>query len=168
MNAETRKYLGFSSALFLAAILQAVYADAVRIKAARPDFLSATAVLCSLFCDANGGAAVGFLAGLLTAVIAAPPHAGYGSLVVSRVLVCSVIGWLDDRMFRDNYLIAVLMAACGTASAGALFFIFDPEIHFSHWAKSLAGTILYNSFLALPIYALIRWLIGVNKKGRTS
>ena len=166
MNADTRKNLGFCTALFLAAVLQAVYADALRIQAARPDFLTAAAVLCSLFCDANGGAAVGFFAGLLTAVLAAPPHAGYGSLIVSRAATCSVVGWLDDRMFRDSYLIAVLMVAVGTAASGALFFIFDPEIHFSYWAKSLAGTILYNAIISIPIYAFIRWLIGEGHKGR--
>ena len=166
MSAETRKVLGFCTALFLAAILQAIYADALRIHAARPDFLASTALLCSLFCDANGGAAIGFFAGILTAVIAAPPHAGYGSLIVSRVTACSIVGWLDDRMFRDNYLIAVLMVAAGTASSGALFFIFDPEIHFTFWAKSLAGTTLYNAIIAVPLYASIRWLIGERHKGR--
>ncbi len=165
MNADTRKNLGFGITLFIAAILQAVYADALRIHSARPDFLCAAAILCSLFCNVDGGAAVGFTAGLLMAVLAAPPHAGYGSLIVSRVIACSIVGWLDNHVFRDNYLIAVLMSAAGTAAAGTLFFIFDPEIHFSHWAKSLLGTVGYNALIAIPLYAFIRRLITEPRTG---
>lgn len=143
-------------ALLLAAIVQSVFADSMRVYGAMPDFLVMVALLGSLFCDANGGAALGFFAGLLYASLAAPPHGGFGSLIVSRTLVCLGVGWLEERVFRDNPILAVVLVALGTALAEGLFFLFAPQPNVSFWARSLGKTTLYNALLAFPLYLLIR------------
>ena len=164
MNPSARRIAGLCLALFLAAMAQSVWADAAQIRGARPDFLTATAILGALFCDANGGAALGFAAGLIYASLASPPHGGFGGLIVSRTLVAATIGWLDERVFRDNALIAVALVAGGTALAEGLFFLFAPQPHVLHWARGVLFTTLYNTVLALPFYFLIRWLAGETKR----
>ena len=164
MSPSARRTAGLCLTLFLAALAQSVWADAMQIRGARPDFLTAAAILGALSCDANGGAALGFAAGLLHASLAAPPNGGFGGLIVSRTLVAATIGWLDERVFRDNALIAVALVAGGTALAEGLFFLFAPQPHVSHWVKAVLLTTLYNTVLALPLYFLIRRLTGETKR----
>ena len=82
MRPSNRRVVALYGAVLLAAVAQAVYADALRIRGARPDFLTATTVLCALFCDANVGACLGFLAGLLIASLTSPPKSGFAALTV--------------------------------------------------------------------------------------
>ena len=164
MSPSARRVAGLSLAIFLAALAQSVWADAMQIRGARPDFLTAAAILGALSCDANGGAALGFAAGLIHASLAAPPNGGFGGLIVSRTLIAAAVGWLDERVFRDNALIAVALVAVGTALAEALFFIFAPQPHVLHWARAALSTTIYNTVLAFPLYLLIRWLAGDAQK----
>ena len=150
-------------ALFLAALVQSLWASSLRIGSAQPDFLLIVAIIGSLFCDANGAAALGLFAGLLLAALAAPPHAGFGSLIVSRTLVCFGVGWLEERIFRDNALIALAIVASGTALTGILFFLFDPQPNVLHWARTLLQSTLYNTLLALPLYLLMRRFVGIDR-----
>ena len=163
MTPAVRRVVGLAGSLFLAALLQSVWADAMQIRGARPDFLVSAAILGALFCDTNGGAVLGFFAGLLHASLAAPPSGGFGGLMVSRTLVGSVVGWLDERVFRDNPLIAVVLVAGGTAAAEGFFFLFAPQPHVWHWAKNVGLTTLYNTVLAFPMYLFIRRAAGENR-----
>lgn len=164
MSPTLKRGLLLAVALFIAAVLQCAFANPMRIGAAQPDFLALVAFLGALYCDGNGGAALGFSAGLLHAAIVSPPHAGFGSLITSRTAVCFCIGWLDERIFRDNPLMAVLLVALGTALAHILFFIFMPMPDIGHWARILALTTLYNTMLALPVYLLMRRYLGVERE----
>lgn len=164
MNPSVRRSLGMIAALFLATLAQAVYADAMQIAGARPDFPLAVALILSLFTNANGGASLGFFAGLLHASLASPPHGGFGSLIVSRTLVCAGVGWLEERMFRDHALTALGIVGVGTALAETLFFIFAPHPNILLWARHLGMTTLYNGLLAIPLYLVIRRLIGAHRK----
>jgi hypothetical protein len=166
MSAGARQFIGLTIALLLATLAQAVYADILQIRGARPDFLVAVALLGSLFCNANGGAALGFFAGLFHAALASPPAGGFGSLIVSRTLVCIGVGWLEERLFRDNPLTAFAIVTFGTALAETLFFIFAPQPNILHWARNLGLTTLYNAVLALPLYWLVRRLVGAHRKER--
>jgi len=152
MSPATRRGIRFGVALFLAALAQSAWADALCIHGAKPDFLTATAILCALFCDANEGAAVGFFGGLLYATLAAPSQGGFGSLIVSRTLVGFGVGWLEERIFRDNILIAIGLVAGGTALAEGLFFVFAPQHPIGHWARSAGLTTVYNTVFAAPLY----------------
>jgi rod shape-determining protein MreD len=164
MNPSARRTLGLCLALFVAALAQMVYAEGMRLGGARPDFLILTIVLGAMFCDANHAAGLGFWGGLLTASINAPPHAGFGSLIVSRTLVAFGVGWLEGRIFRDNPLLAIPLVAVGTALAEGLFFLFDPQRAIHHWARALLLTTLYNTLLALPLYFIIRRITGIRRE----
>lgn len=160
MTPSARRAFGLGVAVFLSAVAQAVWANALHLHGAQPDFLTATAIICALFCDANGGAGVGFASGLLLASLAGPPHGGFGSLIVSRVLVGFGVGWLEQRIERDNPLLAIGLVTAGTALAGCLFFLFAPQPHIGHWARGMMLTTLYNAVLALPLYLIVRQLAG--------
>src|SRR5437879_3871338 len=116
-----------AAALIIAGVLQAAFADAVRIWGGRPDLLLTTALVGSMFCGEGAAALLGFSAALLHASLAAPPYAGFGSILVSRTLVCFGVGCLEDRLYRDSVVVALLVVLLGTLSAEALFFIFYPQ-----------------------------------------
>lgn len=160
MNPILIRRLTFALALFLAALAQSAWADAMRFYGAKPDFLILIALLGAMFCDANESACLGFFAGLLTACLAAPPRGGFGSLIVSRTLVAFGVGWLEERIFRDNALLAVAIVACGTALAEGLFFVLAPQHPIGHWARGATLTTLYNALLAIPAYFLLRRCLG--------
>ncbi|HZO89537.1 MAG TPA: rod shape-determining protein MreD [Chthonomonadaceae bacterium] len=162
MSPSLRRGVRLAAMLLCAAILQGLYADSLQVHGARPDLLLLTAILGSLFCDINGSAALGFFAGLLHAALAAPPNGGFGSLIVSRTLVCLGVGWLEERVFRDNPLIALFLAALGTALAEGLFFLFAPQHHVLRWTHNVGLTTLYNAVLALPLYFLVRRFLHPN------
>ena len=168
MSSSARRIVTLGAVLFAVAVLQSVLGEKYAIAGARPDLLTATAIVAALFCDANGGAAAGFFAGMLLASLAAPPHGGFGSLIVSRTLTGFGVGWLEARIFRDNALLAVVLVALGTALAEVLFFLFAPQPNILHWLRAVGGTALYNGVLALPLYLLLRRLLSVRRAKETS
>jgi len=131
----TRRGIKLAAALFLAAVLQAAFADSVKIWGGRPDLLLTTALVGAMFCGEGAAALLGFSAALLHASLAAPPHAGVGSILVSRTLVCFGIGCMEDRLYRDSVLVALLVVLLGTLSAECLFFVFYPQHNVLNWAE---------------------------------
>ena len=160
MSAPASRRIGIALALVLALLVQMVFADAVGIRGAHPDFVLLTVLLGALFCDANQGAQLGFWGGLAYASIVSPPHGGFGSLIISRTLAGFGVGWLEERIFRDHPVLAVALTAGGTALTEAIFFVFAPQPHALHWARAAATTTLYNAALAGPLYLLMRRLLG--------
>ncbi len=163
MSEEARRAFGVGFSLLLAAMLQLVFADPLQIKGAKPDFLLLFALMGSLFCDLNGGAALGFFAGLIHASFASSPHGGFGSLIVNRTLVSGFVGWLEERVFRDSPIMTPLFAFTGTLVAETLFYLSVPQGRLRHRVFIAVGTALYNAFLALPVYLLLRRLTGLKK-----
>ncbi|HLV78857.1 MAG TPA: hypothetical protein VKT32_01210 [Chthonomonadaceae bacterium] len=159
MSPAARRGLLLAAALLAAAILQCAAAGALQLWGAQPDLLTTTALTGALFCDANGGAALGFFAGLFLASLTSPPHGGFGSLIVSRTLAGFGAGWLEGRLFRDNARLAIFLVALGTLLADLLFFLFAPQPLSLRVAVTLLKTALYNGVLALPLTLLLRRLL---------
>ena len=166
MKPEARRNLVLIGAVFVAAVLQMSLASSFRLGTAQPDFLLIVTVLGAMFCDGNGGAALGFFAGLCHASLASPPYGGFGSLIVTRTLVGFGIGWLEERLYRDNLLNAVLFTAAGTAVAELLYFVVAPLPNIPLWAKMFAWGVVCNVIAAIPIYLILRRLVGDVKKWR--
>ena len=160
MTPQAARTLRLSAALLTAALAQFAFAPAIGVRGVRPDLLLATALLSAMFSEANGGAALGFCAGLVHACFAAPPLGGFGSLLVSRTLVCFGVGWLEERIYRDNGLLAVVLVGLGTLLTEGVYFILAPQRHLVLWARSVGGTTLYNVILAYPLYLLLRRSLG--------
>lgn len=163
MNPSTRRGLWFTLLLLCAATVQSAWANSLTIRGAHPDFILTTAILCTLFCDANEGAAIGFSAGLLSACLASPPEGGFGSLVVSRTLVGFGVGWLEERIYRESVLIAAALVIGGSVLAEGIFFVCDPRsllLHLLLWARIAGLGVLYNGILALPLYWIVKRCAG--------
>jgi rod shape-determining protein MreD len=164
MKPEARRTLILILAIFLAAILQTSLAASLRMGGGQPDFLLIVAILGAMFCDANGGAALGFFTGLIHASLASPPHGGFGSLIVTRTLVGFGVGWLEERLYRDTLLHALFFVALGTVVAECLYFIVAPLPNIPLWAGRMGFTVACNILAAIPAFWLLRRLIGDVKR----
>lgn len=159
MTGALRLRLVLTSALFVAALLQSAVSARVHFLGGQANWLLTTALVGSLFCSVNGGAVLGLIAGITEASLASPPHGGFGSIAVSWTIVCLVVGWLEEALFRDNVTLAAATSAAGTLLAGGLFFIGSPQPHPGHWAQMLAGSAVLDTIISVPVYLLIVRLV---------
>ncbi len=160
MTPQAVRIVRITVALCVAALVQLAFVSSIGSRGVKPDLLLATALISAMFSEANGGAVLGFFAGLIHACFAAPALGGFGSLVVSRILVCFGIGWLEERIYRDNGLLAVVLVGLGTLLTEGIYFILAPQRHLVHWMRSVGGATLYNVILAYPLYLLLRRWLG--------
>jgi rod shape-determining protein MreD len=156
MSASGRLTLRVALLLIVAAILQLAFGSSWSVRGAQPNLILIVAALCALHFGATGAAGVGFGAGLLTACVASPPHAGFGSLIVSATLACWVVGRMEGHLFRDNPVVAVALAIGQVAGAEALFYIFAPQPGFGAWLRNSGLTVLFDALLAAPLWLAIR------------
>ena len=163
MTSSAWRGVKLGAVLFLAAVLQAAFANAVQVFGGRPDLILTTALVGSMFCGEGASALLGFSAGLFHASLAAPPHAGVGSIIVSRTIACVGIGCLEDRVYRDSVIVALIVVLMGTLSAECLFFLFNPQHNLLQWARLAALTLAWNVVLAAPCYYGIRAFLGKHR-----
>lgn len=166
MNGTPWRGLKLASILAVAAVFTAAAGGALRILGVQPDLMLTTSLVGSLFFGETGASFTGFFGALLFAALSAPPRAGVGSLLVSRTVSCFVVGWMENRVYRDHVLIAILTVLLGTLISEMLFYLFYPQRDFLHWGRAALQTTLYNAVLSVPIYFAIRFVIrlGVTKK----
>jgi rod shape-determining protein MreD len=149
------------AAILAAFILNAAYGSALQIKDARPN-LGLTALLIScLFIGANSSAILGFGLGLLEASYTSMY---VGSYIVTRSLAGWLVGLLEERIFRDNLFIAVLIVFLGTLFVHGCFFLFAPQPRVAQWFLRTLYEAAYNTALAIPAYFLIRRLARPKQK----
>ncbi len=160
MTPYTRRLLTIVGAFVVAALFQMTAASNLLVFGAQVDLPLCAAIVGSMLCDVNTASAVGFASGVLTASLAAPPVSGFGSIVVSRTIVCFLIGWLEARIVRDSALLAPLFGVLGTVSCAVMFFAFDPQKDTSHWTIVLVGSSLYNGVVAIPLFYIMRRIAG--------
>ena len=164
MSFSAWRGIKLAAVLFIAGIIQAAFADAVNLWGARPDLLLTTSLVGAMFCGEGAAALLGFSAAVVHASLAAPPHAGVGSILVSRTIVCFGIGWLEDRMYRDNVLVALVLVLGGTLAAECLFFVFYPQHNLLKWVRILLLTLAWNGGLSAPCYYAVRALLGRHRE----
>lgn len=160
MTPQTKKAIWLAVSLLLAITLQNTFADSMRIRGAKPDFTLVVALVGAMFCDGNGGAALGFSSGLFFASLAAPPAGGFGGIIISRTLTGFGVGWLEERLYRESLQLAIPLVACGTLITEAIYFVIAPQPNFAFWLRHTLGEGLYNCVLTLPIYLLLKRLVG--------
>ncbi len=159
MTPETKKVIWLSVCLLFAITLQSTFADSIQIQGVKPDIILTLALVGAMFCDGNGGALLGFIAGLFFAAIASPP-AGFGAIIISRTLGGFGVGWLGEHLFRENLKLAIPIVMGGTILTEALFFVIAPQANIPLWIRHTLGNSLYNAVLTIPVYLLLKRLIG--------
>jgi cell shape-determining protein MreD len=89
-----------------------------------------------------------------------------GSFLVTRTIAGWQVGLLEERVFRNNLPVALLVVLGGTILTESCFFLFAPEQHVVRWLVWLIQTLtgaLYNTVLAIPLYLLLRRLVRPRK-----
>lgn len=145
--------------ILLIAVLLAAFcanlalASDLQIRQARPNPAIATLLVECLFVDGNTGAILGFMLGLLEGSYTATY---LGSTIVSRSLGGFAVGFLEERIFRDNAMVALGIGICGTMLIEVSFYLFAPQPHLLRWAGRALGESVYNGALCLPMYLILR------------
>jgi rod shape-determining protein MreD len=148
--------------VFAAVVLQSAIVSSIEIAGGTPDLLLVTLVAVSLLRGAVWGAAAGFAAGLLldTANLA---RLGETSLLLA--VAGYWIGRYGETTGRDRTHAPLLSVAVVTIvySAGALALhvvLGDPVDAATVLVRALIPGVLLNLLLAIPVYALVRRVLG--------
>ncbi len=156
MRPDSVRALRLGLLLFLAICAQSAFADSLRIRSVPPDVPLVVAIIGSMYYDADRGAFLGFIIGVFHAAFATPSAGGFTALILSRLLVCFGVGWLEERIFRDSLPLALGMVALGSMLVECLFFVIAPQPDIPHWIRQTLFATLYNTLLTLPLYFVIR------------
>ena len=143
--------------LVAAFVFHAAYDGRLAFGSAQPS-LSLTVLLTSaLFVNAETGAWLGFLAGVLEASYS-PRFVG--SYIVTRTLAGFLVGMLEERIFRDSVFVAIATVFIGTIGVDTVFFAFAPQRQALIWFKLSILQAVYNAVLAIFVYAILkRWVV---------
>ncbi len=142
--------------IWLAAILQGRAAHALSIHGAQPDLPLIVLACGALLLGSARGTLLGFWAGLLAA--ASLPMT-YGSLFASRIAAGAFAGSFGRSLIRDNLIVPPLVVLAATLLAETISVLMAPGPavhHVRRWLWLLAGEVLYNTLLALPVSLLLR------------
>ena len=102
---------------------------------------------------AFAGAGAGYLAGL-----SAMLHPG--SLLVSRLVPCVMVGWLASRIGRANLFVPPLLAAGVALLADGFYLLFSPgEWDLIYWSAHAPAAMLLNAMAIWPVLWLVRRVV---------
>ncbi|HEY3282090.1 MAG TPA: hypothetical protein VGN26_07440 [Armatimonadota bacterium] len=128
-----KQALGYSLAVFVAALVQSAVVPEFVPHAWAPDLLLLTSCVGAWSTTAETGAALGLWGGLLTAVLSD----GYmGSFTFSRLVAAYLVGRLREEVYGDSPVILVALIPLACLSADAVFLLFNPR-HYSGYGVLL-------------------------------
>jgi rod shape-determining protein MreD len=151
--------------LFLGILIQTTFASDLRVNEVAPDFMLLLAICAGFEGGPDAGAAVGFLAGLLSDLFLQGTPFGLSALVAC--LVGFVAGWTSANFLRESLSLAPVVAAVGTALGVALFVVIGYLVGESQlvapgqrWLVEVAVVeATYAAIFALPAALLMRWAL---------
>ena len=147
---------------FVAAMLQVVIVSSIVVGGGAPDILLVTVVALGLLRGSIPGAVLGFVGGLVVDVVT------LGTLGVTSLILTLAGFWAGryaETTGRDRRLAPLIAVGTITVLAGAFGYL----LHYLLDAEVVAGTVLVtalvpafflNLILALPVFALVRRLVG--------
>jgi rod shape-determining protein MreD len=155
------------AAVFVAALLQVVIVSSLVVQGGAPDLLLVVVVVLGLLRGSVPGAVFGFLGGLVVDVVT------LGTLGVSSLILTLAGFWAGryaETTARGRRLAPVLAVATITVLVGAfgyvLHYLLDEQVVASQaLLTALVPALLLNVALALPVYALVRALVGEEHRG---
>ncbi|MCL5283236.1 MAG: hypothetical protein M1330_00780 [Armatimonadetes bacterium] len=138
--------------LLVSAFLQGMWANAMRIGSAEPNFIITFMLVAALFADLQAAPWLGFAAGLIESSFLS---VYLGSFLVSRSLVAAAVALLGDRFYIDRVEAAIPVVGIGTLLADGLFYLFAPQYPFTVWGAQVLRETIYNVALAIPVFILL-------------
>ncbi len=119
----------------------------------RPDVTMAALVPVCLLIGQASAAWMGLLVGSLQGAFGSP---AFGSLAVSRSIAAWGIGLLEERLFRDNLLVAAAAGFCAVLGADLLLFAFAPQPEAATYVARTLGRATYTMALVVPLTVALR------------
>lgn len=143
-------------AIIVGVVLQAACASSLAIGTVQPNLALLGLTVASMFVGAEGGAGLGFAAGLMEGAFVSM---NVGSLIVSRVVTAWAIGALERRVFRDSWIVALGVVFCGTMVSETLFLLFAPQPDLPVRLARVVAASAYNGVLSAPLYLTVRGVL---------
>ena len=148
--------------VFVAALLQVVIVSSLIVAGGAPDLLLVVVVALALLRGSVPGALLGFTGGLVVDVVT------LGTMGVSSLILTLAGFWAGryaETTGRDRRLAPLIAVGTITALAAAfgyvLYYLLDENVVASHaLIGALAPAFVLNLALALPVYALVRRIVG--------
>ena len=155
-------WLRASAVVFVAAMLQVVIVSSLVVAGGAPDLLLVVVVALGLLRGSIPGAALGFVGGLVVDVVT------LGTLGVTSLIFTLAGFWAGryaETSGRDRRLAPIIAVGTITILASAfgyvLYFLLDEEVVARQaLVTALAPAFVLNLLLALPVYALVRRMVG--------
>ena len=148
--------------VFVAALLQVVIVSSLIVAGGAPDLLLVVVVALALLRGSVPGALLGFTGGLVVDVVT------LGTMGVSSLILTLAGFWAGryaETTGRDRRLAPLIAVGTITVLAAAfgyfLYYLLDENVVASHaLIGALAPAFVLNLALALPVYALVRRIVG--------
>jgi rod shape-determining protein MreD len=162
--------LRLAAVVFVAALLQAVVVSSFVLGGGAPDLLLVVVVSLGLLRGSIPGAFLGFAGGLVVDVLTLETL-GITSLVLT--LAGFWAGRYGETTGRDRRVAPLVAVGVVTVLAGlfafVLHYMLGDEVDARHaLVTALAPTLLANLVLALPVYALVRAVVGESAPGEST
>jgi rod shape-determining protein MreD len=159
-------WLRASAVVFVAALLQVVIVSSLVIAGGAPDVLLVVVVTLGLLRGSTPGAVLGFVGGVIVDLVT------LGTLGVTS-LVLTLAGFWAGRYAettgRGRRLAPIIAVGTITVLAGAfgyvLHYLLDEEVVAGQaLLTALAPALVLNVVLALPLFALVRAIVGEGER----
>ena len=139
--------------LVVAFVLDTAIGNRLVLFSVRPDVTMATLTPVCLLIGRPSSAWMGLLVGALQGAFGSP---AFGSLAISRSLAAWGIGLLDERIFRDNLLVAPAAGFCAVLAADLLLFAFAPQPDAPTYLLRTLQRAGYTMCLVVPLTMVLR------------
>lgn len=162
--------LRLAAVVFVAALLQAVVVSSFVLGGGAPDLLLVVVVSLGLLRGSIPGAFLGFAGGLVVDLLTLETL-GITSLVLT--LAGFWAGRYGETTGRDRRVAPLVAVGVITVLAGlfafVLHYMLGDEVDARHaLVTALAPTLLANLIFALPVYSLVRAVVGESAPGEPS
>jgi rod shape-determining protein MreD len=145
----------------LVLVVQLCVLDGVRIHGAHPDAMLLIGIAVGATRGPGKGAAVGFVAGLVTDLFVVTP---FGLSALAFSLVGFAVGMLEASLVRPSWWLGPLAAAVASGAGVVLFAVVGATVGQSQMvhdnlAASVVVVAVANGILAVPAMRLVSWAL---------